>query len=98
MKTLGRIETVSFPEFNISNIAAKIDTGAFTGALHCTKIHKVEEGTRTILKFSPFDYPDTEIEVTDFVIKYVRSSNGGSQSRFLLIQPSLFRGKLTQSY
>lgn len=84
-KTLGSFEPVIFPEFaKIGQIMAKIDTGAYTGSLHCTKIREIETKEGKILYFSPFDHPETEIAVTDFVVRYVRSSNGENQSRYFI--------------
>jgi hypothetical protein len=50
-KTIGTFAKVSFPEFGMSNVRAKVDTGAFTGALHTTKIHEEDEDGVPILYF-----------------------------------------------
>jgi len=82
---LGSFESVRFPEFvGIGEVKAKIDTGAYTGALHCTKIREEEKDGAKILHFSPFDHPETEISITDFAVSHVRSSNGGNQSRYFI--------------
>lgn len=83
-KVLGSFEIVSFPEFKIPDIVAKIDTGAYTGALHCTKIREKEIDGENVLCFSPFDHPEIEMKVTEFAIKYVRSSNGVKQNRYFI--------------
>ncbi len=84
-KIVGTFELVTFPDFvKIGQIKAKIDTGAYTGALHCTKIAVEETPEGKILRFSPFDHPEVEMIMTDFAVKYVRSSNGGSQSRYFI--------------
>lgn len=84
-KILGRVETVSFPEFAaIGEIQAKIDTGAYTGALHCTKVHvKVVKG-QEVLFFSPFDHPEIEISTKVFDKGMVRSSNGDEEERYFV--------------
>ena len=41
-KIVGTFEKVNFPKFGINNIMAKVDTGAYTGALHCTKIEEIK--------------------------------------------------------
>lgn len=83
-KILGSFEPVTFPEFGISDITAKIDTGADTGALHCTKIRLEEAPNGKVLAFSPFDHPEIEIRAESFAVKYVRSSNGDRQERFFI--------------
>ena len=79
-KTLSSFEPVTFPDFRaVGKIMAKIDTGAYTGALHCTKIHEATTGQSKTLHFSPFDHPETEIVATEFSMRTVRSSNGSKQ-------------------
>ncbi|HSX24089.1 MAG TPA: RimK/LysX family protein [Candidatus Saccharimonadales bacterium] len=93
-KTLGSFEPVTFPDFaNIGRITAKIDTGAYTGALHSTKIHEEETDSGKILRFSPFDHPETVITVTDFAVKYVRSSNGDTENRYFISTTITIQGE-----
>ena len=40
-KIIGRLEKVSFPAFQLHNIDAKIDTGAYTSSIHCKKAKEV---------------------------------------------------------
>ena len=83
-KVLGVFEKVSFPEYGMDNITAKIDTGAYTGALHCTNIREeaVEDGK--VLHFSPFDTPNLVKTADNFFVKHVRSSNGKREKRYLI--------------
>ena len=37
---IGRREEIDFPELGLFGITAKIDTGAYTTALHCHDIHE----------------------------------------------------------
>jgi hypothetical protein len=81
-KTIGSFEKVSFPEFGINDVVAKIDTGAYTGALHATNIHEeVIDGKPTLL-FSPFDHPTTVYGTEKYAIRPVRSSNGHEEDRY----------------
>jgi hypothetical protein len=83
-KTLGVFENVDFPEYGIYGVKAKIDTGAYTGAFHCTNIQEAETPNGKILRFSPFDKPDLVKTATDFVIKNVTSSNGANEQRYFI--------------
>ncbi len=47
---VGSFETISFPDFNGYEVMAKIETGAYTGALHCTKIQEETAGQQGLLK------------------------------------------------
>jgi hypothetical protein len=84
--TVGCLEMVSFPELAIDETLAKIDTGAFSGALHCTDIHVVKRGAdkRRILKFLPLGKPELAYETDQFEGTYVRSSTGHRVKRYLI--------------
>lgn len=82
---IGSFEQVSFPQFaGVGTVKAKIDTGAFSGALHCTKIREEETKKGKLLHFSPFDHPEVEITVDDFAVNHVRSSNGDAEARYFI--------------
>lgn len=91
--TVGSFEPVIFPDFNGYEVMAKIDTGAYTGALHCTKIHEEETTSGQILHFSPFDHPEVEIILTEFAVNHVRSSNGKRESRYFIDTNITIQGK-----
>lgn len=83
---VGCLETVDFPEFAVFGVLAKVDTGAFSGALHCTQIRVVRRGAdrRRILKFYPLGSLDNPQELTDFEETYVRSSTGHRMKRYIV--------------
>lgn len=83
-KVIGVFKPVIFPHFQSDLVVAKMDTGAYSGALHCTKIRAEDDGSGTVLKFSPFGRPENEVVMTDFAVKYVRSSNGDEQRRYFI--------------
>lgn len=91
--TLGAFENVGFPEFDISAIRAKIDTGAFTGALHCTKICEEGSPKGPILRFSPFDHPELEVTKDEFIVRHVRSSNGKREKRYFISTEIIIQGE-----
>ena len=94
IKSVGSFESVDFPEFPlVGTVWAKIDTGAYTGALHCTRIseEQLEEGA--MLHFSPFDHPETDIMTSDFFVKSVRSSNGEKGYRYFINTTITIQGK-----
>jgi hypothetical protein len=84
---IGCIEKVSFPELGFFDVDAKIDTGAYSGALHCTNIRVVKrarDGVR-VLRFTPFDAgPSSEQETTEFMSTYVRSATGHRMRRHVI--------------
>lgn len=83
-KTIGSFEKINFPEFGMKNVTAKVDTGAFTGALHCTKVHEKKEGDVRVLHFSPFDHPKIVYKTDNFEKGIVKSSNGLVTERYFI--------------
>lgn len=94
-KIIGCIETVSFPELGIFDVLAKIDTGAFSGALHCTNIRVVRRGLdkKRILKFSPLNSTHIPHEASVFDVKYVRSSTGHRIKRYIITTTMIMNGE-----
>ena len=87
-KTLvGRTEIVSFPELGIDVIPAKIDTGAYSTALHASKIWIEIEDEKEVLHF---ELPRLKGEPMrcckskSFYQKKVRSSNGRLEKRYII--------------
>lgn len=80
----GIFEHISFPDLGINNVLAKIDTGAYSGALHCSKINEVvrDSDGKKVLRFSPLDNHANETELTDYNMTYVRSSTGHRIKRY----------------
>ncbi len=83
-KVIGVFEKVSFPEFSMHDITAKIDTGAYSGALHCTKIREEVTDEGPVLHFSPFDQPSVIKTTKEFYVRPVTSSNGTTEQRYFI--------------
>lgn len=82
-KIIGRTDKADFPAFNMEEIDIKIDTGAYTSSIHCSKVSE-ENGVLTCLfldKRHP-QYHRKPITFTDYKITKVKSSNGMVQSRY----------------
>lgn len=91
-KIVSIFETVSFPEYGMSNMVAKIDTGAYTGAMHCTNIREEQVGDGAILHFSPFDSPELVKTVDNFFVRYIKSSNGRREKRYIIETTVVIQG------
>lgn len=84
--TLGSFEVVSLPELGMHDVVAKVDTGAYSGAVHCTDIKVVRRGVtrKKILCCVPAGSDGQKFETTDFVKKFVRSSTGHKMDRYII--------------
>jgi hypothetical protein len=94
---LGIFETIDFPDFGINSIKAKIDTGAYSGAFHCTKIKEIDTPDGKELHFSPFDNPQCDIKTHEYSSKHVKSSNGAMQERYFITTKVKIAGKNYQT-
>jgi hypothetical protein len=96
--TVGRSELVSFPALGINAIEAKIDTGAYSTAIHAHKIWVEEKDGESTLHFDLLDpnnpnYVEEIISTTDFYQKRVRSSNGRMEKRYMIKTSIVIGGK-----
>src|SRR6478735_3300452 len=83
-RVIGAFEKVSFPDFGIFDVVAKIDTGAISGALHATDIQEVILPTgQKAVSFLPHG-KDLPVQVADFHKKVVKSSNGVVEERYVI--------------
>lgn len=84
-QTAGRLEHISFPDLGLNNIEAKIDTGAYTTALHCHDIRLLESEGRRILCFKPLNRDhDKEYCTHEYRTKEIKNSFGEVETRFII--------------
>lgn len=86
---IGRAELVDFPDWDLFEIKAKIDTGAYTSSLHCHRIERYKEGGREMVRFNLLDpshdiYNDKLFQLPIHKVKSVKSSNGVSEDRIIV--------------
>lgn len=86
LEKIGWIENVSFPKLGISLVEAKVDTGAYSGALHATNMKVLRRGIgrKKVLKFYPNGDERHAQETEDFIETYVRSATGHRVKRYII--------------
>lgn len=82
IKLIGRREHVNFPLLNLFNIEAKIDTGAYTSAIHCKKINLKTENNKSILCFQSLD--GVEHCFDSYSQKKIKNSFGEIEERYII--------------
>lgn len=87
MRTIGRIEKVSLVDLGFMDLESKIDSGAYTSALHAQKIRKVTVDGKDFVIFRLLDkshhsYEENDIKLPLYKTKLVKSSNGYTQKRY----------------
>lgn len=95
---IGRREYVAIPEFELNEVEAKIDTGAYNGAIHVSLVNEFEKDGKRWIRFIILDdvHPEFKNKVyeTDlFDERRVRSSNGEVQHRYAVPVTIILKGK-----
>ncbi len=85
VKLIGRVEKIDFPVLGLVGIDAKVDTGAYSCAIHCYDI--VENSDEKSLRFKLLDpthpeFNDQEFVFFDYTKTVVKSSIGNAECRF----------------
>jgi hypothetical protein len=85
-KFIGRSEKADFPEFGLEMLNVKIDSGAYTSAIHCCRIDWVEIDLLEVVFLDDEDpkYTGEVYRFSEFIRKNVRSSNGIPEERFII--------------
>ena len=93
-KIIGRVDKVDFPKLDLKHIDVKIDTGAYTSAIHCSKI--IEKDNKLICTFDSKGHPNFKSEhiiFENYTFTDVKSSNGFKENRYKIKSEVIFFGK-----
>ncbi len=84
-KVVGRREIIDFPDLGLFGIEAKIDTGAYTTALHCHDI-KEENGVLHFKLLDPShpEYNEQNQKFTNYSMKEIKNSFGEVEMRYII--------------
>ncbi|MBL3656178.1 ATP-dependent zinc protease family protein [Fulvivirga sediminis] len=87
---IGRNDKIDLPKLDLYDLDAKIDTGAFTSAIHYHHAEIVEKDGRRILHFTLLDptHPDyngKSFYFDQFEEREIKNSFGDSETRFIII-------------
>jgi len=89
VRIIGRREFVDFPDLKLFSIEAKIDTGAYTSAIHCKDIRLKTNNGKQILCFKLLDdthpeYSEQIHEFPEFYRKKIKNSFGEMEERYII--------------
>lgn len=85
MKILGRSDRVDLPELGLTNIHAKIDTGAYTCSLHCSRAELVDGNLEFILLDEEHpEFTGMKFSFKKFTKREVKNSFGEAEQRFVI--------------
>ncbi|HEY9006743.1 ATP-dependent zinc protease family protein [Ohtaekwangia sp.] len=85
-KILGRYDRVDLPELGLQSIHAKIDTGAYTSSLHCSKAEVVNGNLEFVLldKEHP-EFTGMKFIFPQFEVRDIKNSFGEVERRFVIV-------------
>ena len=86
---IGRRERISFPELNLFDIEAKVDTGAYSTTIHCHDVEVKNIEGKQVLCFKLLDpehaeYTDKEQRFEVFQLKTFKNSFGEQEDRYVV--------------
>lgn len=89
-KMIGRKELVDFPQLDLFDLSAKIDTGAYTSSIHCHNIQPFKENGTLKVRFNLLDptheaYNDKEFTLPVCTRKIVKNSFGDKERRYTIM-------------
>lgn len=85
MITLGRCDRIDLPEMELVGIHAKIDTGAYTSSLHCSKA-QVVKGKLVFVLFDEAhpEFTGMKFTFTKFTQREIKNSFGIAEKRYVI--------------
>ena len=100
-KLIGAIERVDLPEFDLTDIDARVDSGAATSAIHCHHVKVFQRQEKDYISFklldpSHPDYQQKTFRTSQFREKVIKSSFGNTQYRYAIKTTIELFGELVQ--
>jgi len=100
MKILGRYDRVDLPMLGLTNIHAKIDTGAYTSSLHCRQARVVDGLLEFILLDEEHpEFTGMKFSVAEFEERDIKNSFGDLERRFVIVTTlKIFNEEITTEF
>ena len=93
-------DLIDFPDLGLFDVQAKIDTGAYTSALHCKNVRLVKKGLQTVLRFWLIDKTGGKAKhfySDQFSQRMIRNSFGVSEKRYVIKTHIILFGRTVQT-
>ncbi|WP_420385060.1 ATP-dependent zinc protease [Roseivirga sp.] len=87
--TIGRADKIDLPDFQLFDIDAKVDSGAYTSAINCSRVKVKKVNGESVLSFyipgnRIHEKKARKFSTTNFVQKRIKSSNGEIEERYVV--------------
>ncbi|MCB9230329.1 MAG: ATP-dependent zinc protease [Bacteroidia bacterium] len=86
---IGRRDKVDFPDLDLMDVEAKVDTGAYTSALHVSELSPVMKDGKLHVEFTFLHHSHSLTEPVHYVLpveayKLIKNSSGDAENRFIV--------------
>jgi len=100
LQIIGMTDLVDFPDLALMDVQAKIDTGAYTSAIHCKDVTLVKSGPKTKLSFwliGKTDEPACQFYTDEFSQRMIRNSFGIAEKRYVIKTRIMLFGRIIRT-
>ncbi len=80
---IGRADVIDFPDLGLTDVRAKVDTGAYTSAIHCYKVRIIKEKLTFYLPAHRGE-KHKKFVTEHFELKAVKNSFGQTEMRYVI--------------
>ncbi|CAG5073337.1 hypothetical protein DYBT9623_04788 [Dyadobacter sp. CECT 9623] len=87
LQIIGATDIVDLPELGWFNVPVRIDSGATTSSIHCSRVKLIKEGEQIQLQFyldKKKGAPQESFIVDEFKETFVRNSSGKEEKRYVI--------------
>lgn len=95
-KLIGRTDIVDFPDLGLTDVRAKVDTGAYTSSIHCYNIKIVKERLVFYLPAHKGEKRKRFVAKV-FELKSIKNSFGQTEMRYVIRTRIVLFGKAFQA-
>ncbi len=81
---IGRRDRIDLPDLGLTDIDAKIDTGAYSCVIHCLNIKMFQRDGRPWVRFVLYDDEEKKHEAPVLLYKTIKSSFGQIEHRCMI--------------
>lgn len=94
MLILGRNDRVDLPGLGLTDIQAKIDTGAYTSSLHCSSAEVVNHKLEFVLLDEEHpEFTGMKFTFEEYTQREIRNSSGEAELRYIIKTTVRIHGK-----
>lgn len=97
---IGMTDLVDFPDLDLVDVPAKVDTGAYTSSLHCKQVRLVRVGGRMKLSFwliGKTGEPLRQFYCDEFSQRMIRNSFGIAEKRYVIKTRIMLFGRIIRA-